>query len=429
LEAKIYIIGVGNDGLAGLTARARELLQSADLILGSDHALDRIGDVRAERYRMGADLQEAVRTLESNLGRKRLVLVASGDPLFYGVARYLCDRLGKDRFEVLPHVSSMQLAFARIKESWEEAYLTNLATHPLNTVLDRIRTAETVGLFTSEMDNPSAVARALLTRGIDYFRAYVCENLGGPDERVAQGELADIQSMEFSPLNVMILKRKPGRPDQWGGKEFVAGRGFRPFGNPDDLFAQTRPKSGLITQAEVRAIALAQLAIQPGDVVWDVGAGSGSVAIEAAQLARPGMVHAIEQEAADYHLIRTNAETFGVQNLTAVHGSAPAVFAGLPSPNAIFVGGTGHEVARLLESAYNALRPGGRLVVNVATLESLNATYAALKALAGSVQALLINVARGVEQLETLRFEAVNPTFLLAVSKPAGVHPADSQVV
>jgi precorrin-6Y C5,15-methyltransferase (decarboxylating) len=421
LEAKIYIVGVGNDGLAGLTVRGRELIQSAELILGSDHALDRIGEVRAERYRIGSDLQEAVRTLESNLGRKRMVLVASGDPLFYGVARYLCDRLGKDRFEVLPHVSSMQLAFARIKESWEEAYLTNLATHALDSVLDRIRTAETVGLFTSDRDNPPAVARVLLARGIDYFRAYVCENLGGPDERVTQGELADIQSMEFSPLNVMILRRKPGRPDRWGGKEFADSRRFRVFGNPDEVFAQSRPKSGLVTQAEVRAIALAQLAIQSGDTVWDVGAGSGSVAIEAAQLARPGIVHAIEQEAADYHLIRGNAETFGVQNVQAVHGRAPAVFESLPAPDAIFVGGTGHEVARLLESAYKALRSGGRLVVNVATLESLNATYAALKSLAGSVQALLVNVARGVEQLETLRFEAVNPTFLLAVNKPSGM--------
>ena len=142
-----------------------------------------------------------------------MVVVASGDPLFYGVARYLCDRLGKERFEVLPHVSSMQLAFARIKESWEEAYLTNLATHSLESVLDRIRTAETVGMFTSEEDDPPRIARELLARGLDYFRAFVCENLGGPDERVTQGELAEIQEMEFDPLNVMILKRKPGRPD------------------------------------------------------------------------------------------------------------------------------------------------------------------------------------------------------------------------
>ena len=213
-EAKIHVIGVGNDGLGGLTGRARELLQQAQLVLGSASTLRPRARAQGRAVPIGPDLQEVVQILETNLGTKRMVVVASGDPLFYGVARYLCDRLGKDRFEVLPHVSSMQLAFARVKESWEEAYLTNLATHPLESVLDRIRTAETVGLFTSETMTRRAIAKQLLARGLDYFRAYVCENLGGPDERVTQGELAEIAEMEFAPLNVMILMRKPGRPDQ-----------------------------------------------------------------------------------------------------------------------------------------------------------------------------------------------------------------------
>jgi precorrin-6Y C5,15-methyltransferase (decarboxylating) len=413
-EAKVHIIGVGSDGTAGLTSRARELLAAADLVLGSDNTLGLLPELPGQRQALGPDPQEAVRLVEENLGKKRIVVVASGDPLFYGVARYLCDRLGKEHFEVLPHVSTMQLAFARVKESWEEAYLTNLAMHPLDEVLDRIRTAETVGLFTSEKEGPPEVARQLLARGLDYFRAYVCENLGGPDERVTLAELAEIQEMEFAPLNVMILKRKPGRPDQ----PRKPAR-FRRFGNPDETFAQSRPKSGLITQAEVRALALAQMDVQPGSVVWDIGAGSGSLAIEAAQLADPGMVYAIEQDAADYHLILANAETFGVKNLKPVLGTAPAVFAGLPAPDAIFVGGTGKEAARLLEAAYKALRPGGRLVINVATLEALSNTYAALKTLARPVAALLVNLARGTEQMETLRFDAVNPTFLLGVSKGA----------
>jgi precorrin-6Y C5,15-methyltransferase (decarboxylating) len=312
----------------------------------------------------------------------------------------------------------MQLAFARIKESWEEAYLTNLASHPLEEVLDRIRTAETIGLFTSEEQDPPTVARQLLARGLDYFKAYVCENLGAPDERVTQGELSDIQEMEFSPLNVMILKRKPGRPDQ----QRARGR-FRRFGNPDDVFAQSRPKSGLITQAEVRAIVLAQLDVQPASVIWDIGAGSGSVGLEAAQLAHVGMVYAIEQDVADYHLIVANAQTFGLRNLTAIHGMAPAVFDGLPAPDGIFVGGLGKEVARLLEAAFAALRPGGRLVVHVASLENLSAVYATLKNLAAHVGALLVNLARGTEQLETLRFEALNPTFLLGVTKAGAGEP------
>jgi len=413
-EPRIHIIGVGSDGAAGLTSRARDLLLSADIVFGSEQTLKLLPEIQAEHRIIGADLQETVNALTSLLGRKRLAIVAGGDPLFYGVARYLCDRLGKEHFEVLPHVSSMQLAFARIKETWEEAYLTNLQTHPLETVLDRIRTAETVGLFSSENEGPPEIARTLLARGLDYFRMYVCENLGSPDERVTQGDPRDLQDMEFAPLNVVILKRKPGRPD----RPATATR-FRLFGNPDDVFAQSRPKSGLITQAEVRCIALAEMAIQPANVVWDIGAGSGSVAIEAARLSDPGPVYAIEQDAADYHLILANAQTFGVTNLHAIHGIAPDVFTELPSPDSIFVGGSGHEVTRLLESAWEALRPGGNMVVNVATLESLTAAHAALKRLAHGVRVLLINIARGTEQLETLRFEAVNPTFLLHVGKHA----------
>ena len=412
-EEKIHIIGVGPDGLGGVTLRARELLHAADLVLGAEPVLALLADLPGQRLPIGPDLLEVVQTLEANLGKRRLVIVASGDPLFFGVARYLCHKLGKDKFDVLPHVSSMQLAFARIKESWEEAYLTNLATHPLESVLDRIRTAETVGLFTSEREDPPTVAKQLLARGLDYFRAYICENLGAPNERVTQGELAEIQDLEFSPLNVMILKRKAGRPDLQRPTTC-----FRRFGNPDDIFAQSRPKSGLITQAEVRAIALAQLDIQPASVLWDIGAGSGSVAIEAAQLAHLGMVYAIEQDVADYHLIVANAQTFAVKNLKAIHGAAPAVFTGLPAPDAIFVGGTGKEAARLLEAAYKALRPGGRLVVHVASLDNLIVNYATLKTLVTTVEAMLINLARANQQLETLRFEALNPTFLLWVVKP-----------
>ncbi len=229
---------------------------------------------------------------------------------------------------------------------------------------------------------------------------------------MTQGELVDISNIEFGRLNVMILKRKPDRPD--APRQPTR---FRCFGNPDDIFAQSRPKSGLITQAEVRALCLSLMDIQPTSVVWDIGAGSGSVSIESAELAPLGKVYAIEQDAADYHLILANAETFGVKNVTPIHGTAPAVFEGLPSPDAIFVGGTGHEVARLLKAAHDALRPGGRIVVNVATLDALNSSYEALKELADNVEVLLVQISRVNEQLEKLRFEAANPTFVLSAGK------------
>ncbi|MBC7852747.1 MAG: precorrin-6y C5,15-methyltransferase (decarboxylating) subunit CbiE, partial [Pirellulaceae bacterium] len=203
---KIQIIGIGDDGLEGLTAAARQLIEKAELILGAKTTLAAAGKSAAEKVEVAGDLEGIIRRIEAAKG-KRIVLLTTGDPMFYGTARFLCDRLGKERFEVTPHVSSMQLAFARVKESWDEAYLTNLATQPLDRVAEKARTAAKVGLFTTEAIPPSHVAKALLDRRIDYFTAYVCENLGSPDECVTQGELAEVAAQEFSPLNVMILVR------------------------------------------------------------------------------------------------------------------------------------------------------------------------------------------------------------------------------
>jgi precorrin-6B C5,15-methyltransferase / cobalt-precorrin-6B C5,C15-methyltransferase len=411
-RAKLVIVGIGDDGLAGLTEAARRTVAEADVILGAPATLRLLDGVGGKKVALEADMAAALRQVREALGARRPVLVSGGDPLFYGVARYLCDRLGKDQFEVVPHVSSMQLAFARVKESWEDAYLTSLAGRPLEAIVDRIRTAEKVGLFSSDEHPPARLARELLDRGIDYFRAYVCENLGSPDERVTQADLADLAAMEFDPLHVLILVRKPDRPDRArrGGR-------YRLFGNADDAFAQTLPKRGLITQSEVRAIALAQLDVRPTSVVWDIGAGSGSVAIEAAQLAHQGMVFAVEPEPADVALIQANAEAFGVPNVRPVAGRAPDVLAALPEPDAIFVGGTGRQVGPVLSAAYARLGPGGRMAVNVAAVDSLAEAHATLKRLAGEVRVWNVTIARGIEQMDRVRFEAINPTFLLAVTK------------
>ena len=411
-RSKLVIVGVGDDGLDGMTESARRIIADADLILGTPSMLTLLESMPARKEALEPEMPAALKQVRAALAESKPVLVSSGDPLFYGVARYLCDRLGKDQFEVVPHVSSMQLAFARVKESWDDAYLTSLAGRPIEVVVDRIRTAEKVGLFSSDEAPPNRVAQALLDRGIDYFRAYVCENLGSPDERVTQAELSELAQMEFDPLNVMILVRKPNRPD----RASRSGR-HRMFGNPDDVFAQTLPKRGLITQAEVRSIALAQLDIRPDSVVWDIGAGSGSVAIEAAQLASQGTVYAIEPEAADVALIEANAESFGVPNIRPIVGRAPEVLTDLPEPDAIFVGGTGRQVGVVLRAAFARLCPGGRMAVNVVTVDGLAAALETLKQLTPDVEVWNITISRGIEQMDRVRFEAMNPTFLLAATK------------
>ena len=408
---KIHIVGIGENGLDGLTAAARELIQNAQVLVGDEHTLASLPATKAERLTAGADLDAAVRRIAAASGQ-RVVVLASGDPLFYGVARYLCDKLGKDRFEVVPHVSSMQLAFARVKESWEDAFLTNLASHDLPTVLEQIRGAEKVGLFTTETCSPSMVARAMLDGGLDYFTGYICENLGSPDERVTQGELGELADQTFASPNVLILVRKPNVPDR--PRETV---GRRLFGNPDDAFLQSKPKRGLLTPAEIRAMALAELDIGPASIVWDIGAGSGSVAVEAAQIARLGTVYAVEVDVEDHRLIVENAQRFGVANLVPVLGHAPEAWRDLPAPDAVFVGGSGRGISRLVGDAYGRLRPGGRLVATMSSIDNLSETHQILHARCPDVKVWMVNLARGNCQMERVRFEAMNPVFVVAVVK------------
>lgn len=408
---KVHIVGLGDDGVEGMTGQARRLVEEAEVLVGPDSCAGLLPAPLRTRLETAGNLEELVERIEVATGRRTVVL-ASGDPLFYGTARYVCAKLGKDRFEVVPHVSSMQLAFARVKESWEEAFLANLAGQSIERVIDRIRTSETAGLFTSDQWPPAAVARALLDHGIDGFQAYVCENLGSPDERVTQGSLVDIAKETFSPLNVMILVRKAKAP------EAVGQVGTRLFGNPDECFLQSRPKRGLLTPAEVRSLALAELGLRSASIIWDVGAGSGSVGLEAARVAREGQVYAIEMDPDDHSLILENARRFGVTNLEAVLGRAPEAWASLPTPDAIYVGGSGRDVAMLVEGAWDRLTAGGRLATACNSIENLAAVHAFLRARSADAAYWMINIARGYEQLDRIRFESINPVFLIAATKP-----------
>lgn len=416
MNHKITIIGIGDDGLEGLTRQALDHIATAGTIFGAANLLRKVE--QSPTHAPGQRLETAIADLDqmaaaiNNAQQLPVVLLASGDPLFYGTSRYLCDKLGKDRFEVLPHVSSMQLAFARVKESWDEAYLTNLATQTVLRVVERIRSAEKVGMFTTDEVPPAEIAKALLAQGIDYFTAYVCENLGSRDERVTRGTLQEIAKQTFASLNVMILLRMPNVPDRPASLQ-----GKRLFGNPDECFMQSRPKRGLLTPSEVRAIALAELDLGPQSVVWDVGAGSGSVAIESAMLAPAGRIFAIEMAAEDYNLLIENSRTFGTNNVIPILGEAPEAWRELPDPDAIFVGGTGRAVVKLVEEAWSRLRDGGRLVVNVASVENLTGVEHLLRQLTSDSKVLMVNLARSQQQFEELRFESANPSFLLVARK------------
>jgi precorrin-6Y C5,15-methyltransferase (decarboxylating) len=408
----ICIVGIGDDGIDGLTASTIAIIKQADLLIGPSVLTAALQSDVGDAWDPGSDYEALSLRLESS-EEHNVVVLAAGDPLFYGTARFLCDRIGKSRIRVIPNVSTMQLAFARVKENWDEAYLTDLGNQTIAHVVQKIRSAERVGVFTTSENTPQSLAAALLAARIDYFTAYVCENLGSPDERVTSGSLEEVATQSFNSLNVMVLVRRAAAPDR--PTEMI---GKRLFGNPDEMFLQTKPKRGLLTSSEIRCWALAELNLGPTSVVWDIGAGSGSVAIEAGQISPGGEVYAIEMDVDDFALIGQNAERFGVSNVFPIHGSAPSAWQDLPDPDAVFIGGTGRQLAAIVTDVLARLKPGGRIVADMASIGNVSEVQAILRAATGDVKVWMFSVAKGNYQLERIRFDAQNPIFVLSAVKP-----------
>lgn len=412
---KVYIIGMGDDGRKSLGARALELIRQAELLFGGKRHLEFFNDMACEKVTIKSNLKEIAARIKSELGKKKMVVLASGDPLFYGIGKYLCNVLSKNAVEITPFVSSMQMAFAKVKESWEDACFVSVHARPMDELLSAIQSgdAKKIGIFTDDKNTPDRIARKLLENNFNHFYAYVCENLGGKDERVVSGSLKEIAGQQFAPLNVMILvKRTPEfAPEPSAGeKEWT-------LGIPDLEFYQRTPEKGLITKCEVRVLSLSKMCLQKNSVVWDIGAGSGSVSIESALMAPEGKVYAVEKNEVDFQLIQKNIEKFGAANVIAIHGTAPECLSSIPDdPDAVFVGGSAGSMHDILRVCAERLKEGGRIVVNVVTLENLAAAWDSLRKLKMKAETILIQVSRSQPILNMTRLAALNPVYIISAS-------------
>jgi len=411
---RVYVVGVGAEGYSGLSPRAREILDAAEAIFGVERLLETIPTGRAARISGNPGVAKALSLIESTAGEGGVAVIASGDPGFFGIGKLMVRRFGRGRVEIIPHVSSVQLAFAAVGESWEDASFLSVHGRSIGGLVEAVERAPKVAIFTDGINSPSAVAKRLLAAGVRGRRAFLCEEMGGPKERVRQMKLAELAGMECSPLSVLILL-----PDPESATAGVSGvqspRSEWPLGIPDEEFQQRRPRRGLITKLEVRLAALGKMGLTSRSVVWDVGAGSGAVSIEAAGIAREGQVYAVERDEEGIEIIRANLATFGCRNVVVVPGSAPEALEGLPAPDAVFVGGSGGKLSAILDLVGRRLRPNGRVVVNAATLETVGAALAHLREMGFAVESTLIQVSRGKGLGEGLtHFEALDPVFIVA---------------
>jgi len=418
-----YLIGILDDGWTGLPDTARQYLAAADVVIGAARTLQLVRALLPASTELkdmdGALAQVPGWIAAAREAGQRVVTLATGDPLCHGIAAWLIEKLGPDAVEILPAPSTLQLAFARFKRPWTDVTIASChnadagewfvgATpeHGLYPVMRALALHARVAVFTGPANNPARLARALITAGYaDKARLSVASHLCLPDEAIFTDlGAAEAATMEFAEPNIVLIERP-------------ADSRSPTFGREDLAYIQRTPEKGLITKQEARALSLAKLRLAPDAVVWDIGAGSGSVGLEAARLAPLGHVWAIEKNVDDAANARANAARFQVGNYTLTEGKAPDALASWPDPDAVFIGGSGGELAGLIRLILSRLKPEGRLVMNFVTLENLATATHELVAAGARWDVVQLQASRSQPILDMHRMAAQNPVWIVSAWK------------
>lgn len=400
LQPVVDIVGTGMSP-ADLTAAHVRLIDQADVLAGGRRHIAPFRDRVAETFEISADLPALVERIRRSPGR-RIVVLASGDPLFYGIGAYLARTLGSDQVRIHPNITSVAAAFARMGEPWQDAAVVSLhgrsQAADLESALCR---ATRVAVFTDPHHSPAWVGDFLQQRGMSGVEIGVFERLGAEDEAVSWHSPASILGKSFRSPNMVVLKRGAGDG---------TGRHRLHLGMPESAFAH---HGGLITKAEIRAVSLARLNLLPGQVLWDLGAGSGAVAIEASVLMPGGRIWALEKDPDRVAHIRANRDRFGVDILEVVRALLPSGLEALPDPDRVFIGGGGTALGEIIAVVCRRLAEDGVVVVNTVLLESLHETVARFEAHGLTPEVSQVQVHRSRPLAGSERLEALNPVWIV----------------
>lgn len=400
-QQKIYLVGAGIQGWEGFSTRALEVIGTADVLIGHQRHLDIFPDFPGEKQVLG-DLSIMLEFLKTT--DKVVVVLGSGDPNFFGVGRFLLRNLPKDRIEIFPNVTSIQYAFARIKEPWDDAIFVSVHGRGLKGAVDRIIAAEKAAVLTDNVNTPAAIARELIHRGAEGYEAYLCEEMGLPGEKFTKTDVRGLVDLPSAPLNILILI-KTWEPNLTH---------YPLIGIADDEFATAKK---LITKQEVRAVTLSKLQLQDDLVMWDVGAGSGSVSIEASNLMPNGRIYALEKNTQYLTFIRDNLKKFVARNVMLIEAFAPEGLEDLPDPDRVFIGGSGGMLEEIIDAVDKRLKREGVIVLNAVTLDTLTKAVEFLEDHGYTVEVTCVNIAKTRGLTEYKMFDAHNPVYIIAAWK------------
>ena len=381
----LSIVGIGEDGVEGLNATARGLIAAAEIVFGGRRHLALAASlIRGAARPWPTPFDGAADEVLAHRGRQVCVL-ASGDPFQYGIGASLARHIDAREMNVIPAPSSFSLAAARLGWSLPHTLLLSVHGRTLDLIRQHLQPRARILVLTSDGDGPAALAKLLADAGFGLSRLTVLEALGGPRERIRTTRASHYGFGTVDALNTVAI-------------EVEALPGARVLAHTPGLADNLFEHDGQITKREIRAVTLSSLAPCRGELLWDIGAGSGSVAIEWMLADQSMHSIAIEQRTGRAARIRRNAAAFGVPGLEVVEGAAPAALVDLATPDAIFVGGGAGDVG-ILDAASRALRPAGRLVVNAVTLETEALLLARHAALGGELIRLAISRADAVGRM------------------------------
>ncbi|MCQ4207851.1 precorrin-6y C5,15-methyltransferase (decarboxylating) subunit CbiE [Streptomyces longispororuber] len=352
------VVGIGADGWPGLPEASRAALREADAVVGGPRQLALLpaAECPAERVPWPSPLRPAVPGLLDRFRGRRLAVLASGDPMFYGIGRTLTETVGAAALRVLPHPSSVAYACARLGWPVEETAVVTLVGRPADRLAAALHDGRRILVLSAGADTPAEVAALLADRGFGPSRLTVLEQLGAEAESAYEGVAEQWTHGPGDPLNVIAV-------------DCVRAAGALRLGAVPGLPDAAYENDGQLTKRHVRAVTLAALAPAPGELLWDVGGGSGSIGVEWMRSHPSCRAYAVERDPRRADRIARNAARLGVPGLHVVTGPAPESLDGLPAPDAVFIGG-GLTAPGLLDTCWAALAEGGRLVANTVTLES-----------------------------------------------------------
>ena len=401
---KVHVIGLGVDH-RDISPIISKRIESAEVLVGGDRLLDIFRDHPALKFPISSPLENVIEKINREMQADReIVVLADGDPLFYGIGKRLIDALGREMVVFHPNITTLQVAASRLRIPWHDIQTVSLhGRKDIRPLLTALAGNDRVAVFTDPEFNPAKVADELVLRGVDTFDMHVFEDLGTESEKVGRFELEDAAKRTFSPLNFVIFDRAK-QPEI-----------SLCLGLDDDLYFHEK---GMITKKEIRAAGLSALEIEPDNIVWDLGAGCGSVAIEASILAHKGAVLAVEKDSNRVQQIRDNIRRMGAYGVDVIHGDMPGCMESLPQPDRIFIGGGIGTDNRVLESAVRILKPGGRLVLHLVLMGSLSRARDYLESSGWHFSIIQVQVSRSKSIAGDQRLEALNPVYILGVKKP-----------